>query len=89
MEKNIFDLSGQIAVITGAGSGLGQSIAVGFSQYGANIVCADIDTKGMEETAESVKKEGRETLVVHCDVANQKDVDNLVARTIEKFGDID
>ena len=89
MSKNIFDLSGRVAIITGAGSGFGRSIAVGFAWYGANVVCADIDTQGMEETTELVKKENQEALVIHCDVTNQEDVDNLVAATMEKFGNID
>lgn len=89
MGKNVFDLSGQVAIVTGAGSGLGRSMAVGFSQYGANVVCADIDTEGMKKTAELIKNEDRKSLVVPCDVANQEDVNNLVARTMEKFGDID
>ena len=89
MKKNIFDLSRQVAIITGGGSGLGRSIAMGFSRHGADIICADINTKGMEETVACVKKEGREALAVRCDVSSQKDVDNLVARSVEKFGNID
>lgn len=89
MGKNIFDLSGQVAIITGAGNGLGRSIAVGFARHGANVVCADIDSEGMEATAELVKKEGQQALVIHCDVSSQEDVDNLVAHTMEEFGDID
>ena len=89
MGKNIFDLSGRVAIITGAGSGFGRSIAVGFAWYGANVVCADIDTRGMEVTTELVKKEGKRSLVIHCDVTNQEDVDNLVAHTMQKFGNVD
>lgn len=89
MGKDIFDLSGQIAIITGAGSGLGRSMAVGFAWYGANVVCADFNIQGAEETAEFVKKEGRESLTVHCDVTSQEDVDNLVAASMQKFGTID
>jgi len=62
MGKNVFDLSGKTAIITGAGGGLGRSMAVGFAQYRANVVCADVNNEGIKETAEFVKKEGRESL---------------------------
>lgn len=89
MGKNIFDLTGQLAIITGGGSGLGRSMAVGFAWYGANVVCADVNIQGAEETAELVRKEGQEALAVCCDVTNQENVDNLVAVTMEKFSTID
>ena len=86
--KNLFDLSGRVAIITGV-AGLGRSMARGFADFGAAVVCADIDPNVAKETAELVKQAGREALNVQCDVTSQKDVDTLVARTLEKFGDID
>jgi NAD(P)-dependent dehydrogenase (short-subunit alcohol dehydrogenase family)/mannose-6-phosphate isomerase-like protein (cupin superfamily) len=87
--KNVFDLSGRVAIITGSAGKLGRSMARGFADFGAAVVCADCDPSVVEETAERVKKGGGEALAVRCDVTRQEDVDALVARTLEKFGDID
>ena len=89
MKKNVFDLSGRVAVLTGAGGGLGQVMAAGLAQYGADVVCTDANAEGVAVAAELVKKEGREALGIQCDVADQEDIDNVVARTVEKFGTID
>ena len=86
--KNLFDLSGRVAVITGV-AGLGRSMARGFADFGAAVVCADSDPNIAKEAAELVKKAGGKALDVRCDVTSQADVDTLVARTLEKFGDID
>jgi NAD(P)-dependent dehydrogenase (short-subunit alcohol dehydrogenase family)/mannose-6-phosphate isomerase-like protein (cupin superfamily) len=86
--KNLFDLTGRVAIITGV-EGLGRSMARGFADFGAAVVCADIDPNVAKKTAELVKQAGREALDVQCDVTSQKDVDALVARTLEKFGNID
>jgi len=89
MGKNYFDLSGRVAVITGAGGGLGRVMAAGLAQYGARIVAADLSADGAQETAGLVQKEGQEALAIQCDVSSQNDVDQVVARTVEKFGTID
>jgi NAD(P)-dependent dehydrogenase (short-subunit alcohol dehydrogenase family) len=86
--RNLFDLSGRVAIITGV-AGLGRSMARGLAEFGAAVVCADSDPNIAKETAELVKKAGREALDIWCDVTSQEDVDALVARTLEKFGDID
>ncbi len=86
--KNPFDLSGRVAIITGV-AGLGRSMAGGLADFGAAVVCADSDPNVAKETAELVKKAGREALDVRCDVTSQEDVDALVAHTVEKFGGID
>ena len=89
MARNIFDLSGRVAVITGGGDGLGRAMAVGFARHGANVVAADLDLDGTKVTAGLVEKEGGQALAQHCDVTSQEDVDSLVANTMDKFGTID
>jgi gluconate 5-dehydrogenase len=89
MKKNYFDLSGRTAVITGAGSGLGRTMAVGLAQYGANVTALDLNKDTAEETAEMVRAEGQKALAVQCDVTSVEQVSAAIARTVEQFGTID
>jgi NAD(P)-dependent dehydrogenase (short-subunit alcohol dehydrogenase family) len=82
-------LEGKTAVITGAASGIGKSIAAGLMEAGARIVIADIDETALAETSEEFKKSGRQTISVKCDVSNSKDADQLINSTLEEFGRID
>lgn len=63
-------LSGRVALITGAGSGVGQGAAAMFSQEGANIAMLDVNAPGMEETRKRVEKAGRKALVIQQDVGD-------------------
>lgn len=82
-------LDGKIAVVTGAASGNGRGMAVRFAEEGANVVIADLDDEGMEETARLVKQQEREALTRRVDVARKADVDALIAATVERFGRAD
>ena len=70
----IFRLDGQHAVVTGAASGLGKAIALGFAHFGANVACLDIDLEGARETAEEVSGLGRESTTVEVDVRDWESV---------------
>jgi NAD(P)-dependent dehydrogenase (short-subunit alcohol dehydrogenase family) len=65
---NIFRLDGRNAAVTGAASGLGKAIALGFAHFGANVVCLDIDLEGAEETAGVISGLGRNSSAVRVDV---------------------
>ncbi len=80
------DLAGRIAVVTGAGSGLGRELAVCAAGRGMDVVGADIDESGLRATAALVKEAGRRCLEVKTDVSKAEDVENLAARTYETFG---
>src|SRR5690349_4562425 len=82
-------LDGKVAVVTGAASGNGRGMAVRFAEEGADVVIADLDDAGMEETARLVKQQERQALTRRCDVANKADVDALLAATVERFGHVD
>jgi NAD(P)-dependent dehydrogenase (short-subunit alcohol dehydrogenase family) len=78
-------LDGKVAVITGAGSGMGRAAAVLFAQEGAKVVCAD--RSGQEEdTASSI---GAAAVPVHVDVASVSDVERMIATAEEQFGQVD
>ncbi|WP_077211217.1 SDR family oxidoreductase [Bacillus dakarensis] len=87
--KELFDLTGKTAIVTGGGRGLGETIAVGFAEAGANVVVCSRKVEACEEVAEKLRSLGVQALALKCDVANREDVQNVVDQTIEKFGRID
>ena len=84
-----FDLSGQVAVITGSSRGIGRSIAETMAQMGAKVVISSRKAEICEEVAAGVRAKGGEALVVACNIARKTDVEALVAKTIEHFGRLD
>ena len=80
---------GQVAIVTGAGSGIGRAIANRFAEEGADIAIADMNPAGAGETAEMVEGHGRRALVVQTDVTKSAQVQAMIARTIEEFGQVD
>ena len=85
----MFDLSGKVAVITGAGNGLGYQIAEAMAEAGADVVCADIDIENNEVAAQRVQSLGRKTLSVRCDVTREADVASLFQLVDKTFGRVD
>lgn len=77
---------GRVAVVTGAGSGLGRASAERLSAEGAAVVLVDIDAGAVDAVAEGL---GDEVLVVHADVSDEAAVDDVVARAVDRFGRID
>ncbi len=83
------ELSGRVAIVTGAGKGLGWAIAKRFAQDGASLVIAEVDRTLGEEKAAAIRQTGRESLFVHMDVSQWADVENMVKQVIARFGQID
>ena len=84
-----FRLDGKVAVITGAGRGIGQAIALAFAEMGADVVCAARTEKEIEATAARVENFGRRGVAVRCDATDPAQLEALAARTITDFGRID
>jgi NAD(P)-dependent dehydrogenase (short-subunit alcohol dehydrogenase family) len=82
-------LTGKVAIITGAGRGLGRAMAIRFAQAGAKIVAASRTRKQLEETAELVRATGRECLIVPTDVTRSEQINAMVQAAIDEFGRID
>jgi len=88
--KNYFDLSGQVAVVTGASTGLGLQMAKAFASQGANVVLLARRLNLLEENAAAIKSEyGVEALPVACDITDTEKVKAAVAAVMEKFGRVD
>lgn len=79
------DFQGRVAVITGAASGFGREFALALAAEGARVVLADVDEKGMAETA-AMLPAGTESLATRCDVRAPESLDELAAKTYARFG---
>ena len=83
------DLSGKLAIITGAGRGIGAAIAAAFASAGADLVIADINEDSARKIAESAQRSGGKALAVKTDVASPADVDRLFETVQAEFGGVD
>ena len=82
-------LENKIAVITGAGQGIGKGIALALAREGANVVISDINLKEATKVVREIEELGRKSFAVKTDVTSKKEVDDLIKKTIEKFGSLD
>lgn len=90
MTQSIFNLSGQTALITGGGSGIGRIIAEALAEYGANIAVCSRKLENCIETAEYLKATyGIQANAYLCNVTSEEDINETVKRVIKDFGQID
>jgi NAD(P)-dependent dehydrogenase (short-subunit alcohol dehydrogenase family) len=89
MSHPIFDLSGRVALVTGAGGGFGSAVAVGFAQAGADLLLADIVPDTLQATVKKVEALGRRAVPVVCDVTDADQIKAMFAKLDESFGRID
>ncbi len=85
----VFDLSGKVALVTGAGRGLGAAIAVALAAYGSDIIVSDRTLAETEQTRDAVKALGRRTLPVEADLTSVPAIHAMVAGAVKEFGHID
>jgi len=87
--RDLFDLSGQVAVVTGAGSGLGVVFAEALAEAGADVVCADLNVASAGQTADRIERLDRRALAVAVDVTDEAAVDHLVGEAVRRLGRLD
>ena len=83
------DLKGKVVIITGARQGMGKADALLFAKNGAKVVLADISQEECQLVVEEIEKSGGEGLALKCDVANEKEIEEMVKKTVDKFGKVD
>jgi 3-oxoacyl-[acyl-carrier protein] reductase len=81
-------LKGKVALVTGAGSGIGQATAMLFAREGADVAVNDINLSSAEQTASAILQMGRKAIAVKADVANESEVVSMVERVIKELGGI-
>jgi gluconate 5-dehydrogenase len=85
----MFDLTGKVAVVTGAGGGLGRPISVALAQCGADVVVDDLAKANPQEVADEIKALGRKALALSYDVASAEAMKEMVDLVMKEFGKID
>ena len=87
--KALFELTGQAAIVTGGGSGLGKQMAEGLAEMGANLVLCGRKKERCEQTAEQLRALGVKALALGCDVRNPAEIQQVVDSAVSAFGRVD
>jgi NAD(P)-dependent dehydrogenase (short-subunit alcohol dehydrogenase family) len=89
LDKGIFDISGKVALVTGASRGLGVAFVEVLAEYGADVACVGRDKAKLAETVGSLARYGHKAVSVIADVSDPAEVQRMVEETIAQFGRID
>src|ERR1019366_422841 len=87
--KQLFDLTGRVAIVSGGSMGLGLQMAEGLAEMGANLVLCARNQERCQEATESLRSHRMQTLALGCDVKDKASIHQVVEETLAKFGRID
>lgn len=88
-KNNLFDLTGEIAIVTGGGKGIGKGLATGLADYGATVVILDIDEESGKKAVGEIEAKGVNAVFKKADVTKFNEVHNVVQEIIKEYGKID
>jgi NAD(P)-dependent dehydrogenase (short-subunit alcohol dehydrogenase family) len=89
MSSSLFDLTGRVALVSGAAQGMGRAMAIALAEAGADVMLADRNATGLQKTAEHLAELGRRAVPVTCDVSEPEQIRALFAQLDSAFGRID
>ena len=87
--SKLFDLGGKVAIVTGAGRGIGKTLALGLARHGADVVAVSRTLPQVESVAREIAALGRKGIALKVDTSSKADVDRMVAKTLEDWGRVD
>lgn len=89
MPHDLFNIAGQVAVVTGGGRGLGAALAGGFAASGAQVVVGDVDAETAQRTADQLCAHGGTAIAARCDITEPQQVQALIDLAVQRYGRLD
>ena len=89
MTPSIFDMTGRVALVTGAASGMGRAMAIALAEVGADLMLADLNAEGVEQTAEVIRQLGRRVVAARYDISDIAQIRTMFEQLDAEFGRID
>jgi len=87
--SQLFDITGKVAIVTGAAGGIGRAVALDLARFGASVVVADMAREGAERVAGEIESAGGKAIALKTDVTRKEEVEQMAQQTVQRFGRID